>query len=82
MVSSRDTLVNKFITSNEFILNFLQTLSIFNEKLYERLYSTLSKPGLFYGATKVHKLKEGEGADKPTLRSITSNIVTATPETA
>ena len=82
MISSRGTLVNKFLTSNEFILNFLRTLSIFNEKLYKRLYPTSSKPGLFYGATKVHKLKEGERADKLTLRSITSNIVTATPEAA
>ena len=53
-----------------------------DEKLYNRLYPTSSKPGSFYGAAKVHKLKEREGVDKLTLRPIISNIGTATYEIA
>ena len=54
---------------------------VVDEKLNERLYPTLSKPGSFYGTAKVHKLKEGEGVDKLTLRPIISNRPT-TYETA
>ena len=53
-----------------------------DEKLYNRLYPTSSKPGSFYGTAKVHKLKEREGVDKLTLRPIISNIGTATYEIA
>ena len=55
---------------------------VVDEKLYERLYPTLSKPGSFYGTAKVHKLKEGEGVDKFTLRPIISNNRPTTYEAA
>ena len=35
------------------------------EKIYKKLYPTGSKPGLFYGTIKVHKLKIGEGLKEP-----------------
>ena len=54
---------------------------VVDKKLYKRLYPTLSKPGSFYGAAKVHKLKEGEEVDKLTFRPIISNIGTAKYET-
>ena len=52
------------------------------EKEYKKLYPTGSKPGLFYGTVKVHKLKIGEGLKELTVRLIISNIGTATYETA
>ena len=55
---------------------------VVDEKLYNRLYPTSSKPGSFYGTAKVHKLKEREGVDKLNLRPIISNIETATFEIA
>ena len=48
---------------------------------YKILYPTGSKPGLFYGPAKVHKLKIGEGLKEITVRPIISNIGTATYET-
>ena len=55
---------------------------VVDEKLYNRLYQTSSKPGSFYGTAKVHKLKEREGVNKLNLRPIISNIGTATYEIA
>ena len=46
------------------------------------MYTIGSKPGLFYGTAKVHKLKIGEGLKELTVRPIISNIGTATYETA
>ena len=36
---------------------------VVDEKLYNRLHSTSSKPGSSYGTAKVHKLREREGVD-------------------
>ena len=52
------------------------------EKEHKILYPTGSKPGLFYGTAKVHKLKIGEGLKELTARPIISNIGTTTSETA
>ena len=52
------------------------------EKEYKKLYPAGSKPGLFYGTAKVHKLKIGEGLKELTVRPIISNIRTTTYETA
>ena len=52
------------------------------EKEYKKLYPTGSKLGLFYGTAKVHKLKIVEGLKELTVRPVTSNIGTATYETA
>ena len=49
---------------------------------YKKLYPTGSRPGLFYGTAKVHKLGKGEGLNELTMRPIISNIGTATYETA
>ena len=46
------------------------------------MYPRGSKPGLFYGTAKVHKLKIGEGLKELTVRPIISNIGTATYKTA
>ena len=46
------------------------------------MYTTGSKPGLFYGTAKVQKLKMCEGLKEVTVRPIISNIGTATYETA
>ena len=45
---------------------------VVDEKFYNRLYPTSTKPEWFYGIAKVHKLKEREGIDKFILRSIIS----------
>ena len=52
------------------------------KKEYKKLYPTGSKPGLFYGTAKVHKLKIGDGLKELNVRPIISNIGTATYETA
>ena len=52
------------------------------EKEYKKLHPTGSKPELFYGTAKVHKLKIGERLKELTVRPILSNIETATYETA
>ena len=46
------------------------------------MYPTGSRPGLLYTTTKVHKLQNGEGLNKLTMRPIISNIGTATYEIA
>ena len=54
----------------------------FDGKEYKKLYPTSSRPDLFYRAVKVHKLGKEEGLNELTIRSIISNIGTATYETA
>ena len=53
----------------------------FDEKEYKKLHSTGSRPSLFYGIAKVHKLGKGEGLNELTMRLI-RHIGTATYETA
>ena len=55
----------------------LSMKSKFEEKLYEKLYPSSSRPGLYFGLAKVHKLKEGDGVDNLPLRPVISNIGTA-----
>ena len=55
---------------------------VVDEILYKRLYPTSSKPGSFYGTTKVFKFKEREAVDKITLIPIIFNIGTAVYEIA
>ena len=52
------------------------------ENEYKRMYPAGSRPGLFYTTVNVHKLQNGEGLNELTMRPITSNIGTATYETA
>ena len=55
---------------------------VVDEILNKRLYPTSSKPGSFYGTTKVFKFKEREAVDKITLMPIIFNIGTAVYEIA
>ena len=53
----------------------------FEQKVYERLYPSSSRPGLYFGLAKVHKLKDGEkNVSNLPLRPVISNIGTATYE--
>ena len=53
-----------------------------SEEDYKRIYSKLSRPGLFYGTAKLHKLKENDIVENLPLRPIISNVGTATYKTA
>ena len=52
-----------------------------DEKEYKKLYPTDSRPGLFYNTAMMNKLQREEGLIELTIRSIISNIGTATYET-
>ena len=53
----------------------------FTEAQYKRLYPSSSRPGLFFGLAKVHKLKNGStNVNELPLRPVISNIGTATYE--
>lgn len=53
----------------------------FNKKLYKKLYPSSSRPGLYFGLAKVHKLKDSSrNVDELPLRPVISNIGTATYE--
>ena len=45
-----------------------------SENNYEKLFPTGSRPGLFYGMAKVHKLQGNQGLKELTVRPIISNI--------
>ena len=49
---------------------------------YKRIYPKSSRPGLFYGTAKLHKLKENDTVESLPLRPIISNEGTATYKTA
>ena len=49
---------------------------------YKKLYPTGSRPGMFYGTAKIHKMSTNDKVEKLTLRPIISNIGTATYEIA
>ena len=55
--------------------------NLFTERDYKRLHRTVSKLGAFHGNPKVHQLKKGEGLKEFTLKSIVSNVGTATYNT-
>ena len=51
----------------------------FTKKEYKRLYPSSSRPGLFFGLAKVHKLKDdNKNVEELPLRPVISNIGTAT----
>ena len=52
----------------------------FNKKLYKKLYPSSSRPGLYYGLAKVHKLKGSNDVNQLPMRPVISNIGTATYE--
>ena len=53
----------------------------FTEAQYKRLYPSSSRPGLFFGLAKVHKLRNGStNVNELPLRPVISNIGTATYE--
>ena len=54
---------------------------IINED-YKRIYPKSSRPGLFYGTAKLHKLKENDTVENLPLRPMVSNVGTATYKTA
>ena len=52
----------------------------FSKKLYKKLYPSSSRPGLYYGLAKVHKLKGSNDVNRLPMRPVISNIGTATYE--
>ena len=57
----------------------LRMKKAFDKKTYNRLYPSSSRPGLFFGLAKVHKLKDGsDNVNELPLRPVISNIGTAT----
>ena len=64
------------------ILRSLKNNQYLSEEDYKRIYPKSSRPGLFYGTAKLHKLKEIDTVESLPLRPIISNIGTATYKTA
>ena len=61
------------------VQNVLQKIkSKFPPNEYKQLYLTGSSPGKFYGTAKMHKLSQGDQVEKLPIRSIISNVDTAT----
>ena len=56
--------------------------NVLSENDYKKLDLTRSRPGLFYGTAKVHKLQSNQGLSELTVKPILSKIGTATYETA
>ena len=53
----------------------------FDERLYQKLYPSSSRPGLYFGLAKMHKLKDdSRNVGELPLRPVISNIGTATYE--
>ena len=69
-------------TENKIKRTLQKIKNYFDEKEYKKLYPMGSRPGLLYETVKVHKLRKGEDLNEVTIRSIISNIETATYETA
>ena len=53
-----------------------------SEEDYKRIYRESSRPGLFYGTAKLHRLKQNDTVCSLPLRPIISNVGTATYKTA
>ena len=64
------------------ILRSVRTNEYLSEEDYKRIYPKSSRPGLFYGTAKLHKLKENDTIEDLPLRPIISNVGTATYKTA
>ena len=56
-----------FIQQNIVGTNNLACLRRFDEETYKKLYPTGSRPGMFYGKARVHKLQTGEGINLQNL---------------
>ena len=56
--------------------------NVLSENDYKKLDLTGSRPGLFYGTAKVHKLQGNQRLNELTVKPIISKIGTATYETA
>ena len=52
----------------------------FSNKVYKKLYPSSSRPGLFFGLAKVHKLNGSTDVNQLPMRPVISNIGTATYE--
>ena len=52
----------------------------FTKKIYKKLYPSSSRPGLYFGLAKVHKLKGSSDVNQLPMRPVISNIGTATYE--
>jgi hypothetical protein len=52
----------------------------FTKKVYRKLYPSSSRPGLYFGLAKVHKLKGSTDVNRLPMRPVISNIGTATYE--
>ena len=52
----------------------------FTKKTYKKLYPSSSRPGLYFGLAKVHKLKGSTDVNQLPMRPVISNIGTATYE--
>ena len=63
-------------------LKSLKNNKYLSKEDYKRIYPKSSRPGLFYGTAKLHKLKENDNVENLPLRPIVSNVRTATYETA
>ena len=64
------------------ILRSLKNNEYLSEEDYRQIYPKLSRPGLFYGTAKLHKLKDNNTIENLRLRPIISNVGTATYKTA
>ena len=61
----------------------LSMKNAFDAKTYKKLYPSSSRPGLFFGLAKVHKVPKGvKDVEVLPLRPVISNIGTATYETS
>ena len=63
-------------------LKSLKNNKYLSKEDYKRIYPKSSRPGLFYGTAKLHKLKENDNVENLPLRPIVSNVRAATYETA
>ena len=58
----------------------LESKKKFSSKVYKKLYPSSSRPGLYFGLAKVHKLNGSTDVNQLPMRPVISNIGTATYE--
>ena len=58
----------------------LESKMKFSSKVYKKLYPSSSRPGLYFGLAKVHKLNGSTDVNQLPMRPVISNIGTATYE--
>ena len=76
---TKPTETKKYIKN---ILRNLKNNTYLSEENYKGIYPKSWRPGLFYERAKCHKLKENDTVRNLPLRSIASNVGTATYKTA